>query len=78
VISTSVGAEGLPVRHGEHLLIADTDEEFAAACVRLIQHPDEAARLVAAGYRVVREIDQQATDRVRSMFSEAATALARG
>jgi glycosyltransferase involved in cell wall biosynthesis len=76
VVSTSVGAEGLPVRHGEHLLIADTDEEFAAACIRIIRHPDEAARLVAAGRAVVRQIDQQATDRVHRMFSETAAALA--
>lgn len=31
VVATSKGAEGLPVRDGEHLLLADTPEAFAAA-----------------------------------------------
>jgi glycosyltransferase involved in cell wall biosynthesis len=35
VVSTTKGAEGLAVTNGEHLLIADTPEEFAAACLRL-------------------------------------------
>src|SRR5262245_49218741 len=34
VVSTSIGAEGLPVDHGSELLIADTPEEFAGAVVR--------------------------------------------
>ena len=32
VISTSIGCEGLGVRDGEHLLVADTPRAFAAAC----------------------------------------------
>jgi polysaccharide biosynthesis protein PslH len=36
VVSTTLGAEGLPVRDGEHLLIADSAEEFAAAVTRLL------------------------------------------
>jgi polysaccharide biosynthesis protein PslH len=35
VISTSLGAEGLPVRAGEHFLGADDAESFAAAAERL-------------------------------------------
>ncbi len=42
VVSTSIGAEGLEARAGEHLLIADTPSEFAAAVVRLLE--DEALR----------------------------------
>ncbi len=37
VISTHVGAEGLPVKHEEHLLLADEPEEFARAVVRLLE-----------------------------------------
>ncbi len=37
VVSTTIGAEGLPVRDGEHLLIADTAEEFAAAVSSLLE-----------------------------------------
>jgi polysaccharide biosynthesis protein PslH len=36
VVSTSVGAEGLPVRPEQNILIADTPDEFANAVVRLI------------------------------------------
>ena len=37
VVSTTLGAEGLDARDGEHLLLADGAEEFAAACARLVQ-----------------------------------------
>jgi sugar transferase (PEP-CTERM/EpsH1 system associated) len=36
VVSTSVGAEGLPVADGEELLLADTPEDFAGAVVRVL------------------------------------------
>jgi len=35
VVSTRAGAEGTAARDGEHLLIADSADEFAAACARL-------------------------------------------
>jgi sugar transferase (PEP-CTERM/EpsH1 system associated) len=57
VVSTTVGAEGLPVAAGEHLLIADEPTTFARAVVRLLRDVDrrrqleEAARsLVVANY----------------------------
>lgn len=31
IISTSIGAEGIPVQHNEHIIIADTPKEFAQA-----------------------------------------------
>jgi glycosyltransferase involved in cell wall biosynthesis len=55
VVATSVGAEGIDVRDGEHLLIADTPEDFAAAVRRLLDDPGLAARIGAAGRRRVRE-----------------------
>ena len=55
VISTTVGAEGLPVRDGEHLLIADTPEEFAGAVVRVITDDALARDLGARASRAVRE-----------------------
>jgi glycosyltransferase involved in cell wall biosynthesis len=55
VVSTRVGAEGLPVEDEEHLLLADTPEDFAAAVVRLLS--DEALRrkLGVAARRLVEE-----------------------
>ncbi len=45
VISTTIGCEGLAVRDGEHLLIADTPAAFAAACAEVLQNPKRAHTL---------------------------------
>jgi len=45
VVSTSVGAEGLPVRDNEDLLIADGPDEFARAVVRVLTDSALAKRL---------------------------------
>jgi len=37
VVSTTLGAEGLPARDGQHLLLADGGEPFARAVSRLLQ-----------------------------------------
>jgi glycosyltransferase involved in cell wall biosynthesis len=47
VVSTTLGAEGLPVVNGEHLLIADDADGFADAIVRVMQDRALAARLAA-------------------------------
>jgi glycosyltransferase involved in cell wall biosynthesis len=47
-VSTTVGAEGIAAQDGEHLLLADTPSDFAAACVRLLRDPEEAVRMGAA------------------------------
>ena len=39
VVSTSIGAEGLPVRSGEHLLVADTPSSFAESTLQLLGDP---------------------------------------
>lgn len=45
VISTTVGAEGLPLRDGRDLLIADDAEAFARAIVRTLEDRASARRL---------------------------------
>jgi glycosyltransferase involved in cell wall biosynthesis len=45
VVSTSVGCEGLDVRDGEHLLVADTPADFAHACAKLLKDQAMAKRL---------------------------------
>jgi glycosyltransferase involved in cell wall biosynthesis len=37
VVSTTIGAEGLDVRKGENILIADSAREFADGCLRLLE-----------------------------------------
>ena len=55
VVSTPVGAEGLDVRSGEHLLIADGAAEFAEAVVRVLRDPELADRLGRMGRELVCE-----------------------
>jgi glycosyltransferase involved in cell wall biosynthesis len=49
VVSTTIGAEGLPARDGEHLLIADGAAPFAAAVTRLLESPNLRGQLGHAG-----------------------------
>jgi glycosyltransferase involved in cell wall biosynthesis len=45
VVTTPVGSEGLGVRPGVHLLVADGADEFAAAVVRLLRDAELRRRL---------------------------------
>lgn len=56
VVSTSVGAEGLALRHGVDLLVADDPREFAAECARLLSDEALRNRVVAAGGMRVHEL----------------------
>ena len=47
VVSTSIGAEGLPVRPGEHLRIADDPAAFAAEILDLLENREAAAQMAA-------------------------------
>ncbi|HUI56869.1 MAG TPA: glycosyltransferase [Bryobacteraceae bacterium] len=53
VVSTTIGAEGLPARHGEHLLLADGAAAFAEAVSCLLDSRDLRLTLGAAGRRLV-------------------------
>lgn len=55
VVSTSLGCEGLDITDGEHLLVADTADEFAAAIVRLRADAGLAMRLRANGRRLAKQ-----------------------
>ena len=48
VVSTTLGVEGLAVKAGEHCLIADAPEAFAAAILRLMADAELRRRLAAA------------------------------
>jgi sugar transferase (PEP-CTERM/EpsH1 system associated) len=53
VVSTSIGVEGLPVRDGEHVVLADRPEDFADAVVDLLQQPERRDQLGQAARRFV-------------------------
>jgi polysaccharide biosynthesis protein PslH len=54
VVATTIGAEGLPVRHGEQLLIADSAAAQAAAAIELLRDPERAARIAGNALCFVR------------------------
>ena len=57
IVSTSIGAEGLPVIDGEEIVLADTPESFADAVVKLLNDQN-----------LANEIGQKAATRVRREF----------
>ena len=54
VVSTRLGAEGIPLTQGREALLADEPAEFADAVVRLLTDAPLARRLAAAGSDFVR------------------------
>lgn len=55
VVSTRLGAEGIPVTSGNELVLADEPGEFAEAVVELLDHGDKAAAMAERGYAFVKE-----------------------
>ena len=53
VVSTTIGAEGLPLKDGEHVRIADEPQAFADAVLWLLREPGERARLGRAARDLV-------------------------
>jgi glycosyltransferase involved in cell wall biosynthesis len=53
VVSTAVGAEGLDVRDGHHIRIADSPAAFAAACLELLGDADRRRAIERAAFDLV-------------------------
>lgn len=53
VVTTPIGAEGIPVEDGETALVAETDDELVAATNRLLDDEDLRSRLASAGRELV-------------------------
>ena len=53
VVSTTIGAEGLPVSDGQHLVLADSAQTFADAVVRLLRNVEQRRALEAAARTLV-------------------------
>jgi polysaccharide biosynthesis protein PslH len=69
VVSTTIGAEGLNVENGKHLMLADTPEDFAAAVARLLADPALRTRLGEQASMHVRE--HYGWDRLALKYEEA-------
>lgn len=64
LVTTSVGAEGMALTHGQHALIADTREDFLAAIIRLYTDSALWQQLAEAGRaHILERFSQQALDR---------------
>lgn len=64
VVATPVGAEGIRMRDGEHLLIREMPEAFASAIGDLFDHPEECSRMAdSAGRLVQKEYDWSVVSR---------------
>jgi len=48
IVTTHIGAQGIELEPGAEALFADSADDFAAAVLRLIANPHEAARLGSA------------------------------
>lgn len=55
MVSTTLGAEGLSVENGKHILIADTPESFADAIIVLLTNPELGKKLKEDCYKLIEE-----------------------
>jgi glycosyltransferase involved in cell wall biosynthesis len=53
VVSTTIGCEGLRLKHGENILVADAREEFAHKVVQLIENKELRYQMGSAGRDLV-------------------------
>ncbi len=65
VVSTQLGAEGLAVEDGVHLLLADRPEAFAEACERLCRDLGLRRRLADAAESLFEDRYESAVARAR-------------
>ena len=68
VVTTTIGAEGIELRHGDHVLIADTPEELADGLAHLLTDRAQWERLADAGYE--QAAATHAPERVAERFEE--------
>ena len=61
IVSTTIGAEGFPIRNGEELIIADTPAEMAQAVVALLGDSARRERLGEAAFRLAQQYDWRNT-----------------
>ncbi len=53
VVSTGIGAEGLDIRNGEDIYIAESPAEFAERCLALLDDPAARARMADIAFNLV-------------------------
>ncbi|NIR66462.1 MAG: glycosyltransferase [candidate division Zixibacteria bacterium] len=69
VVSTTVGAEGLPLTDGKHIIIKDEPNDFAEAVLELMENENSALKLGDSGHNYVAE--NYSWEKVAGKFSDA-------
>lgn len=54
VISTTIGAEGLRIKHGENIILTDTPEDFAQNILVLLADQHKQTKIGDAGFKLVK------------------------
>jgi len=76
VVSTRVGVEGLPIRDGDNVVLADSPEDFAAAVARLLKDRAERERI---GRNARAYVESNVSwRRAADAFADACAEVARG
>jgi polysaccharide biosynthesis protein PslH len=55
VVSTTIGAEGLPLTDGVNIVLADGEDDIAKKVIELLRDDNKRNRIAEAGYRLVTE-----------------------
>lgn len=72
IVSTPIGAEGFPVVHNEHLMLAATPNEFATAVLTLLTQPPRRQKLGASARQFAQQYDwRQVIQRFEAVYAEA-------
>ncbi len=68
IVSTSIGAEGLPIRNGEHILFEDKENLFAIKVIQLLRNSNLRIRLGTKAQQYVKQ--NFGWDKVAKVFSD--------
>jgi glycosyltransferase involved in cell wall biosynthesis len=79
VVATPKAAEGLEVIHGEHIVIAESDDAFVAETLDLLRKPDRRRALARNGRALIeRRYSWQVAERIMAEETILGVALAAG
>lgn len=72
VVSTPIGAEGLNLKSGQHLIVAECPVAFASACALLFGDPEMRRRLAAQGRMAISRVHdpQMRKSRIEKVFAQ--------
>jgi hypothetical protein len=76
IVTTSIGAEGLELRHGENCLIADEEMDFAQCCVSLLRDEGQRITLGNGARRLATDVYRQ--ERINALVKATVNAVTRG